>query len=178
VVLRSSPIGGGAAALAVPVTKIIHDLDPDLPVYDVSTMAERVRDSLARRRLAMSLLGVFAGLAAILAVIGVYGVVAYWVQQRTREIGIRVALGASRESVYGLVSRELGVMLGAGLLTGVAVAAASTRLLSSLLYGIAAIDPITFILSLLILTAAAVSAAWLPALRAVRISPMTALRSE
>jgi predicted permease len=177
-VVRTATAGGGATALAVPLTKVIHDLDPDLPVYDVSTMSERVRDSLARRRLAMSLLGVFAGLAAILAVIGVYGVVGFWVQQRTREIGIRVALGASRESIYGLVSREVAAMLGTGLLLGIAAAAALTRLLSSMLFGIAALDPATFVLALAALAAAAVSAAWIPALRAVRVSPMTALRSE
>jgi predicted permease len=177
-VVRTSATGGGAAGLIAPVTRIIRDLDPDLPVYDVSTMDARVHDSLARRRLAMSLLGVFAVLAAVLAVIGVYGVVGYWVEQRTREIGIRVALGASRESVYGLISREVGMILGSGLALGVGGAAALTRLLKAMLFGVAAGDPATFALTLVALAVAAALAAWVPARRAVRVSPMVALRAE
>jgi len=177
VVVRTAA-DGAAAGLIGPVTRVIHALDPDLPVYDVSTMDDRVHDSLARRRLAMSLLGVFALFAGVLAVIGVYGVVGYWVHQRTREIGIRVALGASRENVYALVSREVGVILGVGLAAGLGGAALLTRLLESMLFGVGAGDPGTFTMALLVLAAAAALAAWVPARRAVRVSPMIALRAE
>ena len=180
VVRAVPPAGGGdgAEALTVPVLRVLQQLDPELPVYDVSTMSARVHDALARRRLAMTLLGAFAVLAAVLAVIGVYGVVGYWVAQRTREIGIRVALGASRESVYGLVSREVGIILAGGLTAGIAGAAALTRLLEALLFGVSAFDPVTFALALVALSAAGLAAAWLPARRAVRVSPMIALRAE
>jgi len=180
-VVRSSPAtggGDGAGALTLPVTRVLQQIDPDLPVYDVSTMSARVHDALARRRLAMTLLGAFAVLAAVLAVIGVYGVVGYWVAQRTREIGIRVALGASRENVYGLISREVTIIVGAGLSAGVAGAAALTRLLEALLFGVSAFDPLTFALALVALAAAGIAAAWLPARRAVRVSPMVALRAD
>ncbi len=178
VVIRASPGGGGASALTVPAVRAVQALDPDLPAYDVSTMALRLSDALSRRRLAMLLLGAFATLAGVLAVIGVYGVVAYWVAQRTREIGIRVALGASRTSVYQLISRELALILGAGLAIGIAGALMLTRLLDAMLFGVSAYDPVTFAIALLALATAATLAAWVPARRAVRVSPMVALRTE
>jgi predicted permease len=166
------------ATLLPDVSRVIKDLDADLPVYDVSTMEQRLHDALARRRLAMTLLGVFALLAVVLAMVGVYGVVGYWVEQRTREIGIRVALGASRRAVYQLISREAGTIIGAGLIAGAGGAAALTWLLKGMLFGVTPTDPSTFALALAILGVVGVLAAWVPARRAVRVSPMTALKEE
>ena len=121
---------------------------------------------------------VFGGLALVLAVVGVYGVKAYSVARRTREIGIRMALGARRETVQWMILREGSVMLAAGVVAGLLLAGATGQLLSGILYEVGAFDPLAFTIAPLVLATAALLATWLPARRATRISPMAALRTE
>ncbi len=160
------------------VKSVIRSLDPDLPLYDVRTMEQRVDASLATRRFSTTLLGLFAAVALILATIGVYGVMACLVNQGTRELGIRIALGATKNGIVGLVVRR-GLILA---LTGVAVGLAGTfalsRLLSGFLFGVRATDPLTFAAIAALLMAVAAVASLIPACRAARIDPMEALRSE
>jgi ABC-type antimicrobial peptide transport system permease subunit len=174
-VVRTS---GDPAGLAPAVRREVRALDPDLPIYNVRTMAQRVDDSLARRRFSMLLLTLFAGLALGLAAIGIYGVIAYLVTQSTRELGIRMALGATPHGILLLILRHgLGVaLLGVG--AGVAGAFALTRFMRNLLFGVDAADPATFATVSLLLTAVAAAASYFPARRAARIDPMVSLRSE
>lgn len=160
------------------VIKEVHSLDPELPVYDVQTMEERMYDSLARRRFSMSLLGVFALIALLLASIGIYGVMTYWVSQRTHEIGVRVALGAQRSNILQLVGRQALALIAAGLSLGLAGAFALTRLMAGLLFGVQATDGVTFVMISLLLGLIAVLACYFPARRATRVDPMVALRWE
>src|SRR6185503_7375975 len=175
VVLRTT---GDPAALTSAVRREIRALDPDLPLYNVRTMAQRVDESLARRRFSMLLLTLFAGLALGLATIGIYGVIAYLVTQGTRELGIRMALGATPRAILLLILRHgLSVaLLGVG--AGLAGAFALTRFMRNLLFGVGAADPATFATVSLLLTAIALAASYLPARRAARIDPMVSLRSE
>jgi ABC-type antimicrobial peptide transport system permease subunit len=152
--------------------------DPDLPIDNVRTMAQRVDESLARRRFSMRLLTLFAGLALGLAAIGIYGVIAYLVTQGTRELGIRMVLGATPRGVLLLILRHgLRVTL-VGVGAGLAGAFALTRFMRNLLFGIDAADPATFATVSLLLTAIALAASYFPARRAARIDPMVSLRSE
>jgi ABC-type antimicrobial peptide transport system permease subunit len=174
-VIRS---GGDPAALTSTVRQRLRAIDPDLPIYNVQTMGERVADSLARRRFAMLLLTLFAGIALCLSTIGIYGVMAYLVTQGTRELGIRMALGCTPRGVAALVIRNgMGIAL-AGVALGVIGAFALTRFMSSLLFGIRASDPLTFGAVSLLLAAVALIASYVPGRRAARIDPMTSLRSE
>ena len=141
-------------------------------------MTQLVASSVAQRRLSVQLLGGFAGGALLLAAIGLYGVLAFVVAQRTQEIGIRVALGAQRGDVLRLVLRQGMTLTATGIAVGLAVAVALTRLMRSLLFGISATDPVTFALVPLLLAAVALLACLLPARRATRIDPMVALRYE
>ena len=141
VVVRSS---ADPAALAGAVKQQIHELDSDLPLYNVVTMEQRVDLSLARRRFAMLLLGCFAFISLALAAIGIYGVLAYLVSQGTREIGIRMALGASRAAILGLVVSQGIVLAVGGVAIGVAGAFLLTRLMRTLLFGVAPTDAVTF----------------------------------
>ncbi len=160
------------------VTKVIQTLDPELPVFDVKAMEGRLHGSLAGRRFAMTLLGILAVIALGLAAIGVYGVIAYSVTQRTHEIGIRMALGAKPFSIVKLVLSQAMTLVGIGIAIGLAGALALTRLISSLLYGISATDVVTFIVTPLFLAGVAALASYLPARRASRVDPMIALRYE
>ena len=170
--------GMGPAAMVSAVKNELRNLDPDLPMYYVRTMKQRVDESLARRRFSMILLGVFAGIALALATIGIYGVVAYLVSQGTREIGIRMALGASQHSIQTLVVRQ-GMMLAlSGVTFGLTAAFLLTRLIRSLLFGVEATDPITFVGISLLLALIALLASYIPALRAARIDPMVSLRCD
>ncbi|HYL72909.1 MAG TPA: FtsX-like permease family protein, partial [Bryobacteraceae bacterium] len=175
VVLRSA---SDPAALTAAAKKEIREMDPDLPVYAVRTMTDRVDESLARRRFAMSLLGVFAGVALILAAVGIYGVMAYLVNQGTREIGIRIALGATERGILTLVVRQGMTLALTGVATGLAGAIALTRFLRTLLFGVNATDPLTFAGIALLLAAIALLASYIPARRAARIDPMVSLRCE
>ena len=124
------------------------------------------------------LFSIFGGLALALATVGMYSVKAYSVARRTREIGIRMALGAQRNAVLGMFMREGALMLGIGVLLGLLLAVGTGKLISGMLYGVGALDPLAFTISPIVLTGAALLATWLPARRAMRISPMAALRTE
>jgi predicted permease len=174
-VVRTTP---DPAQLTTPIIKAIQTVDPEMPVYDVSSMEQRLYGFLARRRLTMFLLGVFAAIATVLAAVGIYGVMAYAVSQRTQEIGIRVALGARPRDVLSLVIKQ-GMsltLLGTGI--GLLVAFALTRLLAKLLFGVSATDPLTFVGVAALLLGVALLACWVPARRATMINPLDALRCE
>lgn len=156
----------------------IHDIDHDMPMSKVNTLEVLVDNSMGQRRLSTVLLGVFAGLALLLASIGIYGVMSYTVAQRTRELGVRVALGASRQSVLGLVMRQGVAITLIGVAIGLAGAFALTRLIATQLFGVNATDPATFATVTGVLIAVAVAATLVPALRATRIDPLTALRED
>jgi putative ABC transport system permease protein len=160
------------------VKQEIHELDPDLPLYNVGTMAQRVNQSLGQRRLTMVLLGAFAILALALATVGIYGVIAYLVNQGTREIGIRIALGAGPQDILRLVLGQGLAMALIGAALGLAGAFLFARFLRSLLYGISATDALTFTSIPLLLILIACAASYLPARRAARVDPMISLRSE
>jgi putative ABC transport system permease protein len=160
------------------VIKEIQALDPELPAFDVHTMEQRLYDSLARRRFSMLLLGVFATFALILAAIGIYGVMTYWVNQRTHEIGIRMALGAQPGNILQLVIRQSLFMVSVGIGIGLTGAFALTRVMASLLFGVSATDRWTFIMISLLLGGIALLASYIPARRAARVDPIVALRYE
>jgi predicted permease len=171
--LRTS---GDPLALVGPARAALRELAPDVPVYDVRTLEDRLADATAYARFSALLLALFAGVALALAAIGVYGVISFGVSQRTREIGVRVALGASRADVTRLVvGQGLGLAL-AGAALGVAAALAATRVLRSLLAGVAPGDPATFAAIVALLVAAVLVASWLPARRAARVQPAEVLR--
>ena len=156
----------------------VQGVDPDQPIYDVKTMEERVAASVERRRFSATLLGLFAGLAFALALIGLNGVISYLVAQRTHEIGVRMALGARPAGVLRLVLAQALGMAAAGVVTGLIVAFFATRLLANQLYGVEPVDPTTFLAVPTMLTAAALAASSIPALRATRVDPLVALRYE
>ncbi|HSO74371.1 MAG TPA: ABC transporter permease, partial [Blastocatellia bacterium] len=164
--------------MAGAATKEIQTVDPELAVFDVSSMEERLNDSLARRRFSMLLLGGFAAVALMLAAIGIYGVMSYSVNQRTHEIGIRMALGAQRTSILRLVIQQAMILVSVGIAIGLAGAFALTRVMSSLLYGVSATDRFTFIAVAVVLGGTALLASYVPALKATKVEPMVALRCE
>ncbi|MGH9396420.1 MAG: ADOP family duplicated permease [Terriglobia bacterium] len=164
--------------LAGAVRNAVQRIDKNQPLFDVTTMDEVIANSIAPRRFKMLLLGLFALLALALAAVGIYGVIAYFCSQRTHEFGIRLALGAQRQDVLKLViGQGLKLML-IGVGAGIIGALALTRFLSSLLYGVKATDPLTFIAVSLILAGVALLASYIPARRAMKIDPMVALRHE
>jgi len=167
-----------AAALAPAVREAVKAIDADLPIYNVKTMDARVGESVARRKFAMTLLVLFAGLAFGLAGIGTYGVLAYLVSQGTREIGIRMALGASPRHVAGMVVGGGMATAGIGIAAGVAAALGLTRLMQSLLFGVEATDPLTFGAITGLLAMMALAATYVPARRAASIDPVVSLRAE
>jgi len=166
------------ASTASAIVREIHALDPTMPVYDIRTMQDRMSDSLARQRFSTLMLGAFAMFALILAAVGVYGVMSYRVTQGTHDIGVRIALGAQRSSIVRLVVRQGMELAGAGIVAGLIGAAALTRVMASLLFGVSAIDIVTFSAVPLILAATALLATYLPARRATQVDPMVALRDE
>ncbi|MGI8957888.1 MAG: ABC transporter permease [Chthoniobacterales bacterium] len=165
-------------SLAPLIRNAIWEVDKDQPVSDVRTMDEIVSAAAARQRFSMLLLAVFAIVALLLAAIGIYGVMSYSVAQRTKEIGLRMALGAQRGDILRMTVGQGLKLVGIGLLLGLAIAVVLTRVMSSLLFGISATDPLTFVSISLVLLAVAVSASYIPALRATRIDPMVALRVQ
>jgi len=166
------------SSLAAALRQAVREVDPALPVFDVRTMEARLSDSLAGRRFNLFVLGSFAALALALAGVGIYGVIAYLVTERTREIGIRMALGAQRRSVLSLVVGQGMRLAVLGIGIGLAAALALSRVLRTLLFEITPTDPLTFATIPLVLAAVALIACWLPACRAARVDPMEALRSE
>jgi predicted permease len=164
--------------LAASVRKAVWEVDKDQPVSKIRTMEEIVSESVARQRFSMMLLGIFAALALVLAAVGIYGVMSYSVAQRTREFGIRMALGAQTRDVLKLaVGHGLKLVL-IGIAIGLGAAFVLTRVMSSLLYGVSATDPLTFIAISLVLVGVAVVASFIPARHATKIDPMVALRYE
>ncbi len=169
---------GDPAALAAAAKTAVHDVDPDLPLYHVRPMATWVEQSLARRRFSLVLLTLFAVLALALAAVGIYGVMAYLVSQGTREIGIRIALGATPRTVVAMIVRQGMTVATAGAAAGIVAALALSRLMDSLLFGVRGTDPLTFATVAAVLLTIAFLACYLPARRAARIDPMKALRAE
>jgi predicted permease len=165
-------------ALLPAVRKVVSDLDNNLPVFDVRTQTERIDRLLFNERLLARLATLFGFLALVLACIGLYGLLAYEVARRTREIGIRAALGAQRRDVLRLVGTEALVLLALGVALGIVAAIGVTRSLGSLLYGVRPSDPITFLAVCALLTSVGLAACYIPARRATRVDPMVAVRYE
>jgi putative ABC transport system permease protein len=168
---------GDPRSLVEPIRRAIARLDPEIPMADVETMDERLRRDTSAQRFALGVLGAFA-IAALGLVVGVYGVTSWTVSRRTREIGIRLALGATRGRVLASVVGRGALVAGAGTALGLSVSAATTRLLSGLLYGVGPGEPGVFAAALLVLLGAALLAAYLPARRAAAVDPASTLRSE
>jgi predicted permease len=160
------------------IRQIVASMDKDIPVTQVRTMQELMYRGLAQPRFAMVLLGTFAGLALLLTVVGLYGVMTYAVTRRTREIGVRMALGAQRQAVLGMVLREAARLLVIGVCIGMAAILLSASVLRSMLYGTGSRNPLVLALVCLAVGTAGLLAAYLPALRAASIEPMEALRAE
>jgi ABC-type antimicrobial peptide transport system permease subunit len=160
------------------VKREIADLDPTLPLAEIHSMEEIAAVSVASRRFNMLLIGVFAALGMLLAAVGIYGVISYSVEQRTNEIGIRIALGARSADVVGLILRQGMLLALGGVAIGLAGALALTRLMKTLLFGVTATDPWTFAVLAAVLTLVALLACYIPARRAARVDPMVALRCE
>jgi ABC-type antimicrobial peptide transport system permease subunit len=156
----------------------MRDLDANIPVYAMRTMDEQISNSLSTDRMIASLSTVFGSVATVLAIIGLYGVMSYSVAQRTREIGIRMALGAEQGKVIGMVMREVTMLIAIGVTVGVPAALLLTRVVKSQLYGLEAHDPWTVGLATALLAIVACAAGYVPAMRASRVDPMKALRYE
>jgi predicted permease len=167
-------------SLAAPVEGLVRELEPNMPIYDVMTMDESVggANGYFLFKVGAALTGVLGGLGLLLAVVGLYGVVSYTASRRRHEIGIRMALGAQRGSVFGLVIRQAATLVGVGMCIGVIAALACTRILASLLVGVSSYDPATYAGVAALLVAAALLACYLPARRATKVDPMVALRYE
>lgn len=156
----------------------VHNVYPDLPVHHIRTMEQLRADSAAPRRFLMLLLTSFGAIALLMAAVGIYGVISYGVSRRTHEIGIRLALGAQVADVLALVLRQSLTLIFAGVVTGLAGAWVLTRVMSNLLFGVTATDPMTFVGIALLLAMVASLACYFPARRATRVDPMRALRCE
>jgi hypothetical protein len=166
------------AALTTAIRKELAAMDSSIPLTSIRVFDEYISRSLARPRFNALLLSIFAGIALVLTSIGIYGVMAYSVAQRTSEIGIRIALGAAQSSIFRLIVGQAMTLVAISLVIGLAGAFAATRLLNSLLFGVGPSDPLTFIAIVLIVSMVAFLAAWLPARRAARVDPIQALRME
>ena len=169
---------GDPARVTGAVRRGVWSVDASLALFDVGTMRAALAASVARQRFTMLLLGVFAAAATVLALLGVYGVLSYTVAQRSGEMGIRVALGATRAGLVGLVLRRAFVLAVAGLGIGLVAALAGSRVLQHLLFGIGPSDPATYAMASVAIVAVAVAASWIPARRAARVEPAAVLRGE
>jgi putative ABC transport system permease protein len=166
------------AGLAPAVRNAIHEIDKTIPIYDVATMTEQIGAQTARNRFTSWLMGIFAAVALLLAMVGVYGVMSYSVTRRTQEIGVRMALGANRPQVLLLIVGQGLPLILAGIVAGLAVSFALTRLIATLLYGVTPTDAFTFTTVTALLVSIALFACWMPAVRASRVDPLVALRHE
>jgi hypothetical protein len=164
--------------LTAAATQAVWTGDPEQSIFNIVTMEERIADTVWQRRLAGTLFLIFAALALVLAAIGIYGVMAYTVGQRTREIGIRLALGAQPREVLRMIVGQGAKLIAIGLGIGLVIALAGGRVIKSLLYDISSADPLIYLLVLVVLASVALLACWLPARRATRIDPLHALRQE
>jgi ABC-type antimicrobial peptide transport system permease subunit len=185
--LQQADVGGmtyqirthlSAAALVPALRQIVQQADPDLPMIDIRTEREQINASMQMERTLATLTTAFGVLALVLASVGIYGIMAYTVSQRTNEIGIRLALGAMPGQIRGMILSESTWITAAGLVAGVAGALALTRLIKSMLFGIAPYDPVTVTAAVLLLLGVALLASWIPARRAAGVEPMEALRHE
>lgn len=167
---------GGAESVAPRVIEAVRALDPQIPVYDSRTMADRVSDSLARERVLMMLLLLFSGIAVTLATVGLYGVLSFTVATHTPELGIRKAVGASRRDLYGYVLRGALAVVGIGIALGLTAALFCSRIIQGLLYGVDATDPLTLAAAAVLVLAVSLGASLLPARRAAGIDPVVALK--
>jgi putative ABC transport system permease protein len=174
-VVRSS---GDPKRLIAAIRAQVQSIDPELSIANIHAMDELVARSVAGRRFSMTLLAIFACVAILLAAVGLYGVMSYSVAQRTHEIGVRMALGASHRDVVALVVKQAAWLAAAGIAAGLVAAIALTRLMGNLLYEISATDPATFAAVSLMIGAVTLLASYIPARRATRVDPMVALRHE
>ena len=171
---------GNEASAADLLRRTVRDVDPSLPILSLRTFAQHLDSNLDLWlvRAGAALFSIFGALALGLAVVGLYGVKSYSVARRTREIGIRMALGAQAGAVLKMIMREGSIMLVSGIAIGLLLAIATARILSGILYGVGALDPVAFTVAPLVLAIAALIATWLPARRATQINPIQALRAE
>jgi putative ABC transport system permease protein len=165
-------------SLVASIKEGVRRVDPSQPIYNIQTMEAVIGDSISDTRINTILLAIFSGIALLLALVGIYGVVSYWAAQRTREIGIRIAIGATRSQILGLVVRHGMLPAISGLALGVPASYALTRLLTGLIYGVSPFDPPIFASIAAALGLAALLACLIPARRATRLLPMAALREE
>ena len=170
--------GGDPAQLVPVLRREVQALNPRIPVSNPTTMAQAFRQATARTSFTMALLAVASGTALLLGLVGIYGVISYVVSQRTREIGVRIALGASGSAVRGMVVRQGLTLASLGVAIGVAAALGLSSFMASLLYGVSATDPVTYAVLALALVGTATLASWVPAHRASRVDPSRALRAE
>jgi len=165
-------------SLSEPVRQAIWKVDADQPMWKIRTVEFLVNRSTADRKFLMALMGIFAALALVLTIIGLYGVISYLVNQRTQEIGIRMALGAQMRDILRMVLKQGMILVLSGVGLGLAAAWLLTRLMTTLLYQVSATDPLTFVSISLLLIAVALIACYVPARRATKVDPLTALRYE
>jgi len=175
--IRTAP-GARNASLVPAIKKIVSDLDPEQPITHISTMDEILDESIGDNRFYMRILGIFAGMALLLALMGIYGVMSYFVNERTREFGIRMALGARSGDVLGLVAKTGLKLALIGVAAGILVALGVARLIATFLYDVAPTDPLTYAAVASALIAVALLATYIPARRATKVDPITALRYE
>jgi ABC-type antimicrobial peptide transport system permease subunit len=171
-------VSGAPLSLVASVRRAIHELAPQYPVYDVQPMTARAGGAAAQARLTTVLLGLFGTTALLLAVVGIYGVMALAVTARTREIGIRIALGADEHRVGRQVVSEGLALVSVGVIVGLAGALVCTRVLQTLLYDLSPTDPITYLAVVALLALATLAASWVPARRASSVDPIVALRAD
>jgi ABC-type antimicrobial peptide transport system permease subunit len=168
----------GSQSLLTDVRKAVWSMNPNLPLANVRTLQEIYDKSLARTSFTLVMLAIAGAMSLLIGIVGIYGVISYSVSQRTREIGVRIALGAPQSTVRGMFVRHALLLTGVGVAIGVGAAVGLTQLMKTLLFGVKPVDPATFGAVALILVAAALAAGYLPARRATLIEPMDALRAE
>ena len=170
--------GGNPTDLAPALTRAVVEIEPTQPVYSMQPLEQYVTNQSQGFRQYVLLLGIFGGIALVLAAVGIYGVMAHSVSHRTNEIGVRMALGASRSQVLRLIIRRGMLLTALGLVVGVAGSLALTRIIANFLWGVTATDPLTFGVVILVLSSIAFVACYIPARRAASVDPMVALRHE
>jgi predicted permease len=166
------------ASIAGAITRIVHEVDPSVPIVRLRNMEEVFAESIGRRRLLAQLLTSFAALALVLAAVGTYGVFSYMVAERRREIGIRMALGAARSTILAQIMRQGARLTAVGVAAGLAGAYAANRMIASMLFGIESTDAVTIVFVVITIAVVAVLACWVPAFRASRVDPSVVLRGE